>query len=661
MGVLKNGGVWVIKRVGSFRSKNRGSVSLIYARNGVLLMAALQLFTSAMASVLVVEDDKLSQRILGKILGGAGHEILVAESVGKAWELLRQHPLVDLVILDNQLGKEWGWELLQGLRADLVFGGLPVAVYTAHTERSSIMKYVELGVQAMLVKPYKGEVLFEELKKAASVDWTGRLLERPAAACARLKISESDYYSTLSAAASALEKNIQALRVAIAERREDQALRAPVQQIFNQSAALGMPVLKSVTEGLVRGIGSKHNATIQGGLRSLESLQVLLRQRSLEYMRVREIAGTGETPRVMKRAITPNDAVVPAAASQAATFCRRTAASPVWAYGKGFARLEGRELFAKGELGRLAADLVKQSPLSEMVEAHSFIAGAPNASMDDVLGAVDSLPKFRALYLKIATRLGGAQVDSAPPEMRDEMADPDAVIEAENQAARHALDRLGVYRTMVLVAAARVAQTARVRSPLDLSMLLEHTLAVAILSYEVGRMLRLPEEHLPAAAGLVHDAGKWLFALAEPGLYALVLALAHEGGQGAAHAEQGIFGATHEEAGRLCLEAAQAPVLLLDAAVAHEDLARVSRAESSAVVASVFLANHLAWAAVATEEAHGKAIRDGLLDPANQVWETLKEAGVALPLDIPELIEAMTRVSKTAAWISAELVDWGAR
>ncbi|MGC4075319.1 MAG: hypothetical protein QM760_23015, partial [Nibricoccus sp.] len=123
--------------------------------------------------------------------------------------------------------------------------------------------------------------------------------------------------------------------------------------------------------------------------------------------------------------------------------------------------------------------------------------------------------------------------------------------------------------------------------------------------------------------------------------------------------EQGIFGATHEEAGRLCLEAAHAPVLLLDAAVAHEDLARVSKPESAPVVASVFLANHLALAAVAADEAHAKAIRDELLKPGNLVWATLDDAGVTLPLDIPELIEAMTRVSKTSAWISAELAEVG--
>ncbi len=602
-----------------------------------------------MATVLVVEDDKLSQRILGKILGRS-HEIIVAENVARAWEELRRHPLVDLVILDNQLGKEWGWEFLQGLRADPVFTNLPVVVYTAHTERSSIMKYVELGVQAMLVKPYQAEVLFDELRKAAAADWTGRLLERPEAACARLKISESDYYSTLSAAATVLEKNIQELREAFAQKRDEQAIKTPLLQIYNQGAALGMLVLKSVTEGLVRGIGSRHNAVIQSGLRALESLQLILRLRSLEYIRVKEMADA--EPAQPKPAVRTGPAMPPAAASQASAFCRRTAPAPVWAYGSGFARIARHELFEKGELARLASELVQKSPLREIVDACTFIAGAPNASLEETMDAIRALPNFQPLFVQIASRRSAPAPEEAPIALEGE--------EADDFELRQAVDRLGVFRSMILVAAARIAKGAAISSPLDLSMLLQHTLSVGVLSYEVGRMLRLPEEHLPGSAGFVHDVGKWLFAIAEPGLYAIALTLAHEGGQGAHRAEQGVFGATHEEAGLLCIEAVHAPALLHDAVLAHEDLDRIAHPESAAVVASVFLANHLAWTAVATEEAHAKKIRDALLDPQNPVWAVLRTAGVSLPLDIPELIEAMTRVSKVTAWIGAELAEWGA-
>jgi CheY-like chemotaxis protein len=121
-----------------------------------------------MATVLVVEDDKLSQRILSKMLAGGNHVALLAASVEEGWATLRQNVSVDLVILDNQLGKEWGWQFLERLREDILYQNLPVVVYTGHTERNSILRYVELGVKTMLVKPYKAEIIFEEVSKAVN-------------------------------------------------------------------------------------------------------------------------------------------------------------------------------------------------------------------------------------------------------------------------------------------------------------------------------------------------------------------------------------------------------------------------------------------------------------------------------------------------------------
>jgi CheY-like chemotaxis protein len=604
-----------------------------------------------MATVLVVEDDQLSQRILGKILAGAGHETLHADSATKAWEQLRRHADVQLAILDNQLGGEWGWEFLQALRADPIHTGLPVVVYTAHTERSSILKYVELGVQAMLVKPYRGDAVLDEVKKAEAHDWGGRLLERPEAACARLKISESDYYSTLSASASALEKNLGALRDALAAKREEHAFKEPLQHILNQSAALGMPVLKTMVETFARGLGAKQTASQQGGLRGLESLQRLLHERALAYMRVKEMTvaarrGGAKTRRAPAKPIAParNEAAGSAAAFQAAAFTRTTATAPVWALGRQLTRLEGRNFFADGELAALAAEWGRRAPFTALVEAHRFIASAPHASNEDVLAAVEATPDFKARFLKIAQRLGGGETE--PPVGTDASA-------AALDAAR-ALERLGVYRTIVLTAAARIAEATRRPSPLELTMLREHTLTVGILAYEIGRMLRLPDEHLPAAAGFAHDAGTWFFALAEPGLYALSLALAHEGGFGAARAEKGIWGMTHAEAGQLCLEAAHAPALLWQAVRTYEEPAHKTDAETKSLRACVYLADQLAWAASA-DEAHARAIRGELLLASNPAWAALEDADVPLPMDVPELLEAMASVAKTAAWLGEEL------
>src|SRR5450631_3692161 len=128
-----------------------------------------------MAKVLVLDDDRLSQKLVGKVFGNAGHETLAAFSAQHAWEKLHEHVLVDMVVLDNQLDQEWGWQFMRALRANPAYLGLPVVVYTAHTERDSIVRYLELGVQSMNLKPYQSDVLLVELGKAIQSNWSARV------------------------------------------------------------------------------------------------------------------------------------------------------------------------------------------------------------------------------------------------------------------------------------------------------------------------------------------------------------------------------------------------------------------------------------------------------------------------------------------------------
>ena len=159
-----------------------------------------------MAIVLIVEDDRVSQKILTKVLRNAGHEALTATNLMEAGTLLRQHILVDLVILDSQLGNEWGWDFLRELRMDPIFRGIPVVVYTAHTERSLLVRYVELGVQNLRVKPYRGEVVLEEVARALKTGWAAGLLENISEVCARLKVTPTDYCGLLNTAAPLIEQ-----------------------------------------------------------------------------------------------------------------------------------------------------------------------------------------------------------------------------------------------------------------------------------------------------------------------------------------------------------------------------------------------------------------------------------------------------------------------
>ncbi len=97
-------------------------------------------------TVLVVEDDPDTRRILQRYLSDAGLVALTAENGRKALELIREKA-PDLVLLDLMLPGLDGAQVLQRLRADPHFQDIPVVVLTAKDLSDSESR--ELGSQAL--------------------------------------------------------------------------------------------------------------------------------------------------------------------------------------------------------------------------------------------------------------------------------------------------------------------------------------------------------------------------------------------------------------------------------------------------------------------------------------------------------------------------------
>lgn len=106
-----------------------------------------------MASVLIVDDDQLTRRMLRKVIdqgfGAVVHEASDGESALSALE----SESIDLILLDLSLPTLPGPELLDRLRADPRFASLPVVVITSFSERETVVKLLALGVLDYLRKP----------------------------------------------------------------------------------------------------------------------------------------------------------------------------------------------------------------------------------------------------------------------------------------------------------------------------------------------------------------------------------------------------------------------------------------------------------------------------------------------------------------------------
>lgn len=123
-----------------------------------------------MLSIIVLEDDAASAALVTRIFTMNGHHARGVATIAEAWRLLCEDS-ADLLVLDTDLGGEWGWEMLERVRRSAVFRELPVIVYSALWRRDIVRRYMLLGVQGLLVKPYTPARLIEEAARAAESCW----------------------------------------------------------------------------------------------------------------------------------------------------------------------------------------------------------------------------------------------------------------------------------------------------------------------------------------------------------------------------------------------------------------------------------------------------------------------------------------------------------
>ena len=106
--------------------------------------------TALKRRALIVEDDEVLCRFLGRLYEAEGFDVEYAHSGAEALESLR--PQLDIVILDLNLPGVDGIGVLQHLRSK--FQDLPVLVLTGRARSESAVLALENGADDCLIKPF---------------------------------------------------------------------------------------------------------------------------------------------------------------------------------------------------------------------------------------------------------------------------------------------------------------------------------------------------------------------------------------------------------------------------------------------------------------------------------------------------------------------------
>jgi two-component system, chemotaxis family, chemotaxis protein CheY len=115
--------------------------------------------------ILVVDDSPTVRQQVASALKGAGFELVEACDGAEGLEKLKAEPAVGLVVLDVNMPRMNGLEMLEAMKAGGANPGVHVIMLTSEGQQSLIERAKKAGAKGWIVKPFKPDLLLAACKK----------------------------------------------------------------------------------------------------------------------------------------------------------------------------------------------------------------------------------------------------------------------------------------------------------------------------------------------------------------------------------------------------------------------------------------------------------------------------------------------------------------
>ena len=112
---------------------------------------------------LVIDDSRAVRIIIGNILREAGISVLEAKDGLDALEQIQNNPDIDLLLVDWNMPRMNGLELIRAVRAQRAFAGTRIRMVTSEAEGEQVNLALSAGANEYLMKPFSKEVLIAKL------------------------------------------------------------------------------------------------------------------------------------------------------------------------------------------------------------------------------------------------------------------------------------------------------------------------------------------------------------------------------------------------------------------------------------------------------------------------------------------------------------------
>ena len=119
--------------------------------------------------ILVIEDDLVTNRMLGKNLTDLGFDVIVAFNGLQGWETYCRED-VHIVITDWMMPEMNGLEVLKKIRERDEKSFCYIILLTAKNNRKDVIEGIASGADEYIIKPFDKEELAVRVRASQSID-----------------------------------------------------------------------------------------------------------------------------------------------------------------------------------------------------------------------------------------------------------------------------------------------------------------------------------------------------------------------------------------------------------------------------------------------------------------------------------------------------------